>query len=118
MAYLPAGISLEELLTAAEDLQAMLPTPMASRPSEWSRRGAGGEVVSEAGMVVPSPSCQSGPPSARSLQERRPAKIPLGCLCTCYRSPHKLYAAPAPAPQCHRQRRTLAATTHPWTWLC
>lgn len=32
MAYLPAGISLEELLTAAEDLQQMLPTPMTSRP--------------------------------------------------------------------------------------
>lgn len=38
MAYLPAGISVEELLTAAEDLQAMLPTPMASRPSEWGWR--------------------------------------------------------------------------------
>lgn len=34
MAYLPAGISVEELLAAAEDLQQMLPTPMASRPSE------------------------------------------------------------------------------------
>ena len=32
MAYLPAGISMEELLAAAEDLQQMLPTPMPSRP--------------------------------------------------------------------------------------
>lgn len=32
MAYLPAGISLDELLGAAEDLQAVLPTPMGSRP--------------------------------------------------------------------------------------
>ena len=117
MAYLPAGISLEELLTAAEDLQAMLPTPMASRPSERSRWGAGGEVVSEAGMVVPAASCQPGPPSAVALQERRPAKVPLGC--TCYRSRHNLYAAaPASALQCHRRRRTLAATTRPSTWLC
>lgn len=32
MAYLPAGISLEELLSAAEHLQSTLPTPMSSRP--------------------------------------------------------------------------------------
>lgn len=46
MAYLPAGISLEELLTAAEDLQAMLPTPMASRPSEWGGQVAALSLVS------------------------------------------------------------------------
>ncbi|KAL4437056.1 hypothetical protein ABPG75_004195 [Micractinium tetrahymenae] len=32
MAYLPAGISLEELLSAAEHLQSVLPTPMTSQP--------------------------------------------------------------------------------------
>ena len=41
MAYLPAGISIEELLTAAEDLQTMLPTPMASRPSKQAAAVAG-----------------------------------------------------------------------------
>ncbi len=34
MAYLPAGISLEELLSAAEQLQTALPTPMTSRPGQ------------------------------------------------------------------------------------
>jgi hypothetical protein len=38
MAYLPAGISMEELLVAAEDLQQMLPTPMPSRPGMGYRR--------------------------------------------------------------------------------
>ena len=37
MAYLPAGISMEELLAAAEDLQQMLPTPMPSRPGMGRR---------------------------------------------------------------------------------
>ncbi|EFN59313.1 hypothetical protein CHLNCDRAFT_137684 [Chlorella variabilis] len=48
MAYLPAGISLEELLTAAEDLQQMLPTPMTSRPVSPTAAGpldGGGEYT-------------------------------------------------------------------------
>lgn len=45
--YLPAGISVEELLTAAEDLQQMLPTPMTSRPG-----GRGNEVCLLASQVA------------------------------------------------------------------
>lgn len=55
MAYLPAGISVEELLGAAEDLQHMLPTPMASRPSEPSWR-----VLCIAGYCTAQSHCVTG----------------------------------------------------------
>ncbi|PSC67234.1 formin 6 [Micractinium conductrix] len=46
MGYLPAGISVEELLNAAEDLQQMMPTPMPSRPvSPTAAADAGGEYT-------------------------------------------------------------------------
>ena len=52
MGYLPAGISVEELLNAAEDLQQMMPTPMPSRPGARGASPGSGKAPARAGCCA------------------------------------------------------------------